>query len=180
MAKPQYSIRVASVVEDSVYPLQKSNRVTVFSSDFKPFGVFCYFKIHNRAARWPNKGCCSVSDMVSEEVLLRSKRAHAISLPGRLRQHRPHPNPVVFNVFQKTESELAPSTETLPGDRPTQISNKATFTILFFYSYWFEITPGLRSLLFFQSLGRHPTRASRKISPTAFPRRFARSCMELL
>ena len=64
MGKPEYTICVGSVVQDSSFPLQKSNKVTVDSTLFRPFSLFCYSHVHSRVARWPNRGCCAVADML--------------------------------------------------------------------------------------------------------------------
>ncbi|XP_075241058.1 uncharacterized protein LOC142336253 isoform X3 [Convolutriloba macropyga] len=141
MGKPEYNILVASVVENSSFPLQKSNKVFVDSNLFKPFAVFCYFKVHSRVARWPNRGCCSVSDMIGEEIQDNSKlkRQLAASLPGPIRPTdtlaKEWPNPYVYNVLQKEETTLHMLFDSDPSDAKNR-KLRSGFTVILFYTNW--------------------------------------------
>ncbi|XP_063729701.1 uncharacterized protein LOC134857250 isoform X3 [Symsagittifera roscoffensis] len=153
MGKPEYTICVGSVVQDSSFPLQKSNKVTVDSTLFRPFSLFCYSHVHSRVARWPNRGCCAVADMLAEELQQQSnsklKRQQASSLPGLIRGERKRwPNPYVYDVLNKCETSLHllfddPTLDDSsavggggPGGARRKKSERSGFTVVLFYTNW--------------------------------------------
>ena len=138
MGKPQYTLCVGSVVQQAAFPLQKSNSITIESSLFMPFSVFCYFKIHNPAAKWPSVGCCSVSDMLKEEFTDTVAKAKRIknSLPERT--NRPNPSVQVFNLFDKTYMALpgnVTSSNSTDGKKSAS-GQRNDLVVVLFYTYW--------------------------------------------
>ncbi|XP_063724036.1 uncharacterized protein LOC134851746 isoform X2 [Symsagittifera roscoffensis] len=138
----------------------ESNIVLVPTDTFKPLSLFCFMKAHSKNTRWPQTGCCVLTDSLPYErhqlpVQMgglggghyrgADGTAHSWSggaatsgrliSPGCLRKVTPCPSVDVFNILTRHWQPLFPINSTT-SNNPTTPTPTQTYTVLLFWTSW--------------------------------------------